>query len=65
MEKKKAIAIVVLILGVIGFVLYYRWVNSPRYALMKVKEAVEKHDLKLFREYVDVESLTWSLVDQR
>jgi hypothetical protein len=64
MEKKKAIAIVVLILGVIGFVLYYRWVNSPRYALMKVKEAVEKHDLKLFREYVDVESLTWSLVDQ-
>ncbi|QIX61535.1 DUF2939 domain-containing protein [Hymenobacter lutimineralis] len=62
----KKIVIALVLAGVlIGGYLYYRHVvGSPEYSLMQAAKAAQSHDATTFARYVDVESVTGSLVDQ-
>lgn len=59
-----ALAVVVLVLlGATAFGWWW-WTRTPQYALGQVVKAYEQHDLETFQEYVDVERLSSSFVDQ-
>lgn len=61
--KKILIGLVLLLL--LGGYLYYRsFVSGPKYSLLQAKEAAEAHNLTEFEKYVDVKSITSSLIDQ-
>lgn len=61
----KKILLILLVIGLIGGYLYYRsFLTGPKYSLLQAKEAVQSHNMAEFEKYVDVESLTGSLVDQ-
>ncbi|RSK37645.1 DUF2939 domain-containing protein [Hymenobacter metallilatus] len=48
-----------------GAYLYYRHLSTgPEYSLMQAYKAVTQHDAAAFERYVDVSSVTGSLVDQ-
>ncbi|WP_165370594.1 DUF2939 domain-containing protein [Hymenobacter persicinus] len=49
----------------IGSYLFYRSLTTgPKYALMQAAKATQTHDMAAFERYVDVSSVTGSLVDQ-
>ncbi|OON70954.1 hypothetical protein B0919_02835 [Hymenobacter sp. CRA2] len=57
--------ILVLVVLVVGGYLYYRDLTTgPKFALGQAAKAVHDHDVSSFEKYVDVESVTGSLVDQ-
>ena len=61
----KKILLFVIILALFGGYLYYRsFVSGPKYSLLQAKEAVQSHNMADFEKYVDVKSLTGSLIDQ-
>ncbi len=61
----KKILLFVLVIALLGGYLYYRnFVSGPKYSLLQAKEAVQNHNMQEFEKYVDVSSLTSSLVDQ-
>lgn len=61
----KKILIILVVLGLVGGFLYYRhFVTTPKYSLLQAHEALQKHDMAQFEKYVNVESVTGSLVDQ-
>ena len=62
---KKLILLVLLAAIGIGGYLFYRSVRSgPKYSLMQAAKATQTHDMAEFERYVDVNSVTGSLVDQ-
>lgn len=62
---KKTILLVLLALLAIGGYLYYRQLRtSPEYSLMQAYKAVTDHDVAAFERYVDISSVTGSLVDE-
>jgi hypothetical protein len=61
----KKILLIVLVIGLLGGYLYYRsFLTGPKYSLLQAKEAAQSHNMAEFEKYVNVESLTGSLVDQ-
>ena len=61
----KKFLLLVVILGLLGGYLYYRsFVSGPKYSLLQAKEAAQTHNMAEFEKYVDVKSLTGSLIDQ-
>ena len=61
----KKILLLLLVIGLIGGYLYYRsFLSGPKYSLLQAREAAKNHNLAEFEKYVNVESLTGSLVDQ-
>ncbi|MDB5262441.1 MAG: hypothetical protein JWQ14_1722 [Adhaeribacter sp.] len=61
----KKVLIILVVLGLVGGYLYYRnFVGSPKYSLLQAHAAMEDHDLNQFQKYVNIESVTGSLVDQ-
>jgi hypothetical protein len=61
----KKVLIILVVLGLVGGFLYYRnFVGSPKYSLLQAHEAMEDHDMAEFQKYVNIESVTGSLVDQ-
>ncbi|GAB2945265.1 hypothetical protein GCM10027048_07800 [Hymenobacter coalescens] len=62
---KRVLLLLALAILVIGGYLYYRSVSTgPKFALGQAVKAVHDHDVSSFEKYVDVESVTGSLVDQ-
>ncbi|RTQ48403.1 DUF2939 domain-containing protein [Hymenobacter gummosus] len=62
---KRLLLLLALAVVVIGGYLYYREVTTgPKFALGQAAKAVHDHDVSNFEKYVDVESVTGSLVDQ-
>lgn len=59
MKNKKVlyiiIPILILITGLAWYFLYF--INTPSYAVNKVREAYEKHDLDTFKRYVDTHAV--------
>lgn len=61
----KKVLIILVVLGLVGGFLYYRsFVGSPKYSLLQAHEAMQKHDMAEFQKYVNIESVTGSLIDQ-
>ena len=61
----KKILIIVVVLGLAGGYFYYRnFVGSPKYSLLQAHEAMQDHNMAEFQKYVNIESVTGSLVDQ-
>ena len=47
-----------------GYLYYQNFVGSPKYSLLQAHKAMENHDMEAFEKYVDVPSVTGSLIDQ-
>lgn len=61
----KRIVFIVLAVALLGGFLYYRsFISGPKYSLLQAKEAATSHNVEAFEKYVDIESLTGSLIDQ-
>lgn len=64
-SMKKAILLGLLVLIAAGGYWYYRSIaEGPKYSLMQAAAAVQSHDVAAFERYVDVGSITGSVVDQ-
>lgn len=64
-DMKRILLLLALVVVLVGGYLYIRDVMSgPKYALGQAVKAVHDHDVGKFEQYVDVESVTGSLVDQ-
>ncbi|MCC3156088.1 DUF2939 domain-containing protein [Hymenobacter sp. 15J16-1T3B] len=62
---KRLLLLLALAVLLIGGYLYYREVTTgPKFALGQAVKALHDHDVSSFEKYVDVESVTGSLVDQ-
>ncbi|GAA4019333.1 hypothetical protein GCM10022408_36720 [Hymenobacter fastidiosus] len=62
---KKIILLLVLLAVAIGGYFFYRSLTTgPKYALVQAAKATQTHDMAAFERYVDVTSVTGSLVDQ-
>lgn len=56
-------SIVFLLAAVITGGLYYRWLNSPRFALHQMVLALKTKNMDKFFKYVDLQEITSNLVD--
>jgi hypothetical protein len=56
-----AICVLTLTIGIPLAVKAYR--ESPKYSLLQIKKAIEENDVDLFEEYVDLESVISSAID--
>lgn len=62
---KKTILLALLLVLAVGGYLYYRQLRTgPEYSLMQAYRAVTDHDVAAFERYVDINSVTGSLVDE-
>ncbi|GAA4390403.1 DUF2939 domain-containing protein [Hymenobacter koreensis] len=62
----KRLLLVLLLIAVVagGYWFYRDLTTGPKYALAQAAKAVNDHDVATFEKYVNVESVTGSLVDQ-
>jgi len=61
----KKILLLLVVVGLIGGYLYYQnFKSSPKYSLLQAYEAVQEHDMAAFEKYVDLPSVTGSMIDQ-
>lgn len=61
MHKKLSIIIISCI--AIGSILYWNYTKSPKYSLAQIEKSFKQHDISLFEKYIDIESLTNSLIN--
>jgi hypothetical protein len=64
--KRSAVIIfctVFLLAAVVTGGLYWRWVNSPRYALQQMVLAIQTRNLDKFYNYMDLKEISANLVD--
>ncbi|OWP63460.1 hypothetical protein CDA63_08760 [Hymenobacter amundsenii] len=61
--KKLLILIVLVAVGVGGYLYFYKVRNAPKYSLMQAYKALDDHDPAAFEQYVDVNSVTSNLVN--
>lgn len=61
--KKLLILIVLAAVGIGAYLYYYKVRTAPEYSLMQAYKAIDDHDPAAFERYVDVNSVTGSLVD--
>ncbi|UOQ73378.1 DUF2939 domain-containing protein [Hymenobacter cellulosilyticus] len=62
--KKIVLLLFLAVLGVGGYLYYRSLTTGPEYSLMQAAKATQNHDMAAFERYVDVSSVTGSLVDQ-
>lgn len=63
MDKKKIIAIIILVIAaIIGWYFMY-FTKTPAYSLNMARESVEKHDVLTFKKHVDLERVLDSALD--
>ena len=63
-KKKLLISGLLTALLIAGGLFYWYYKQTPKYALLQVKEALADHDFALFEQYVDMEAVMTSLIDQ-
>jgi hypothetical protein len=62
-RKTWIIAVAILVLGgALGGSFYWRWLNSPRYALQQAALALEARDMDNFFKYVDLKEIFNNMV---
>jgi hypothetical protein len=61
---KKNLLLVLVVVAVGGYLYYQNFTSSPKYSLLQAHEAMEDHDMAAFEKYVDIPSVTGSLIDQ-
>jgi hypothetical protein len=61
---KKILLLVLVVVAVGGYLYYQNFTSSPKYSLLQAHEAMEDHDMAAFEKYVDIPSVTGSLIDQ-
>jgi hypothetical protein len=58
MKKKFLFTIFFLLLILsIGGVIYWNYITSPEYSLLKIKESIDNHDITTFEKYVDIDGI--------
>jgi len=62
--KRIILLLLVVAVAVGGYFYFQSLKGGPHYALMQAANAARTHDMATFERYVDVESVTGSLVDQ-
>jgi hypothetical protein len=63
-RKTWIIALAILVLGgALGGTLYWRWLNSPRYALQQAALALEARDMDKFYKYVNLKEIFNNMVE--
>ncbi|WP_375438018.1 DUF2939 domain-containing protein [uncultured Hymenobacter sp.] len=62
--KRIVLVLLLLLVAAGGYFYYQRLKVGPKYALVQVANAARTHDMATFERYVDVNSITGSLVDQ-
>lgn len=62
---KKWVLFIIIILGLtlVGWVGYYYWKGTPRYALYQMAKAIKNNDPQTFLLYVDMDKVVEGLVD--
>lgn len=60
--KKLIVIVVVIILAAAGWYFFY-WSKTPAYAAGEIQQAVQKKDLQLFKEHVDMERVYSYAID--
>ena len=60
--KKLLIIMILLVTAAVGFYFGY-WTNTPAYAAGEIQQAVQKKDLQLFKERVDMEKVYSYAID--
>ncbi len=63
MDKKKIIAIVVLLIAAVAGWYFMYFTKTPVYSLNEARVAVEKHDVATFKKHVDLDSIFGSAYD--
>jgi hypothetical protein len=61
---KKILLLLLVVVAVGGYLYYQNFTSSPKYSLLQAHEAMEDRDMAAFEKYVDVQSVTGSLIDQ-
>lgn len=61
--KKILILLVLAAVGIGAYLYYYKVRTAPEYSLMQAYKAISDHDPAAFERYVDINSVTGSLVD--
>ena len=46
-----------------GYIVHGWWTSRPEYSYTRIREAIQSHDLELFRRHVDLANLSNNLVD--
>ena len=64
MKKVYVICIIILLLVATTGIIYWQYTTTPRYSLLQIKKAYDQHDFASFQKYVDIETVTNSLVDK-
>jgi hypothetical protein len=64
MKKTGIISIAIVLLIVMSGIIFYRYTTTPKYSLLQIRKAFDQHDFTSFEKYVDIESITNSLIDQ-
>jgi hypothetical protein len=62
--KKLILLLVLVAVAAGGYYFYHNLTTGPKYSLMQAAKATQTHDMAAFERYVDVSSVTGSLVDQ-
>ncbi|MBT2556906.1 hypothetical protein J7E24_03860 [Hymenobacter sp. ISL-91] len=62
--KKLLILLILAAVGIGAYLYYYKVRTAPEYSLMQAYKAINDHDPATFERYVDVNSVTGSLVDE-
>lgn len=64
MRKSSILAAAIVVVIVAGGILYFWYTRLPEYSLWQARKAFERHDLSSFEKYVDIDSVSGSLIDQ-
>jgi len=64
MKKVYVISIIIFSLFATAGIIFWQYTTTPRYSLLQIKKAYDQHDFPSFEKYVDIETVTNSLVNQ-
>ena len=64
MKKRLFIGILIIVTLAVISIIYFHFRQSPKSSFLQIRRAIETHDLNLFNKYVDLQSLSKSLVEQ-
>ena len=64
MKKVYVVFIIIFLLLATAGIVFWQYTTTPRYSLLQIKKAYDQHDFSSFEKYVDIETVTNSLVNQ-
>ncbi len=64
MKKKSFLFLILIIIGIISALIFWRIMVSPQYSLRQIKLTVREHDITAFVKYVDLDEVAEHMIDQ-